>query len=555
MPPPSPTHRMTAAKAVVESFRRFGLDTVFGLPGVDNLPLYDALHGAPDIRHVLARNESGAAIMADGYARASGRPAALFTITGPGVLNAMTGVAEAHAASSPILWVATEIPAHTRSEGKKGVLHELEDQMALVQTVTRFQCRVEDPGAVPSALAMAWRHLTHGRRGPVYVEIPLNVLDREGEVSFPEPSPPAEGAEGGRGRGREVDEAAIRKAADLLRAAERPVLVIGGGAAWAGAGGEAVRVAERLGSPVLSTPTGKGVFPEDHPLFLGSLWSNTWDRREPVRRVLEESDVCLAAGTRFSAVATDEWKVRLPERLIRLDADAGRLNENYPSAVGIAGDAKHSLAALMEALGETGGGPGGPGGTGGTRGETWFRRGDDSGPDPAAGALLREIRGGLPRDAITTWDSLISLWAATRFPAFEPRTFLLSSGLCTLGYALPAAIGAQMAHPDRRVVAVTGDGAFLFTLAELATLAEEGLPVTVLLLDDGGYRAVRNAQERHYGGRTIACDLRNPDFVRLAESFGIEARRLPGVEAVGKALAEPPTGPQLFVLELALTSP
>ena len=222
-----PTHRMTAAKAVVESLRRLGLDTVFGLPGVHNLPLYDALHGAPDIRHVLARNESGAAFMADGYARASGRPAALFTITGPGVLNAMTGVAEAHAASSPILWIATEIPAHTRNEGKRGALHELDDQMALTQTVTRFQCRVEDPGAVPSALAVAWHHLSRGRRGPVYVEIPLDVLDQEGEVSFPDPRPPGE--KGGRG----IDEAAVRGAADLLRAAERPVFVIGGGAAWA----------------------------------------------------------------------------------------------------------------------------------------------------------------------------------------------------------------------------------------------------------------------------------------------------------------------------------
>ena len=538
-----PTHRMTAAKAVVESLRRLGLDTVFGLPGVHNLPLYDALHGAPDIRHVLARNESGAAFMADGYARASGRPAALFTITGPGVLNAMTGVAEAHAASSPILWIATEIPAHTRNEGKRGALHELDDQMALTQTVTRFQCRVEDPGAVPSALAVAWRHLSRGRRGPVYVEIPLDVLDQEGEVSFPDPRPPGE--KGGRG----IDEAAVRGAADLLRAAERPVFVIGGGAAWAEAGGEAVRLAERLGSPVLSTPTGKGVFPEDHPLFLGSLWSNTWDRRESVRRALEESDLCLAVGTRFSAAATDAWKVRLPERLIRIDADAARLNENYPSAVGIAGDARHALAALVEALDEGGAG------TGGTTGQTWFRRGGDSEPDPAAAALLREIREGLPRDAVTCWDSLISLWAAKRFPVFEPRTFLLSSGLCTLGYALPAALGAQAAHPNRRVVAVTGDGAFLFTLAELATLAEEGLPVTVLLLNDGGYGAIRNAQERRYGGRTIACDLRNPDFVRLAESFGIEARRLSGVEAVGKALGEAPAGPRLLVLELGLTSP
>jgi acetolactate synthase-1/2/3 large subunit len=262
---------------------------------------------------------------------------------------------------------------------------------------------------------------------------------------------------------------------------------------------------------------------------------------------MEECDVCLAVGTRFSAVATDEWSVQLPPQLIRIDADSNRLNENYPAAVGITADAKRALAMLNEILcaGEEG-----PGGS-----ETWLPSCGDSVPDPAAGALLQKIREALPADSIICWDSLISLWAATRFQALEPRTFLLSSGLCTLGYALPAAIGAQTALPDRRVVAVTGDGAFLFTLSELATLAEENLPVTIFLLDDGGYRAIRNSQERFYGGRTIACKLRNPDFIRLAESFGIEANRLSDIQDVVSALSERPEGPRLLVLNQALASP
>jgi acetolactate synthase-1/2/3 large subunit len=255
-----PANRMTTARAVIESLRRLNIRTVFGIPGVHNLPLYDGLYHAPEIRHILARNESGAAFMADGYARASGEVAALFTITGPGLLNAMTGLAEAWTASSPILFVATEIPSHTRASGKKGFLHELDDQMALARAVTKWQCRVMDPASAPLALLEAWHQLHQGRRGPVYLEIPLDVLEREDEIKFPDFSTEAASKSDG-----SVDQNAVRKAAELLKKAERPLLIVGGGCAWADAASDVRRLAERLRSPVLSTPGGKGVFPEDHP--------------------------------------------------------------------------------------------------------------------------------------------------------------------------------------------------------------------------------------------------------------------------------------------------
>lgn len=496
----------TGGALLVETLERHGVDTVFGIPGVHNLPIYEPLRQHARIRHILARHEQGAAFMADGYARAAGKPGVALVTSGPGALNTLTPLGEAYTDSSPVLVIATNVERRVLETGR-GTLHQLRDQPGAFRAVIGSCERVPTADALAPAFERAWQILDGARPRPAALDIPNDVLDEETEA---EPRrPPARAC-------LRPDQEAIARAAQLLRDAHQPVIYAGGGVAAAGASAVLVALAERLGAPVVTTVKGKGVIPEDHPLALGYLGSG----RGPVAQALRAADVALAIGTRLAGNVASNWRLPCAQTLIRADADPTELASAVAPSLALLGDARCTLEALLEAVG-----PGQPRAADAAAIRTQAQ--DQARADaPWRSAVLDAVRTALPRDGILCVDmTMVAYHANSAYPAYAPRTFLAPSGFGTLGFALPAAIGAKAAAPDRPVVALVGDGGFQFTMQEVATAVQHRLGVAILLINDACYTSVKRGQQRRYGG-TTAVDLVNPDFSQLAAAYGIPAERL-----------------------------
>jgi acetolactate synthase-1/2/3 large subunit len=489
----------TGGRLVAESLETLGAEVAFGVPGIHALAIWDGLRTSP-IRTVGLRTELSAGFAADGYARTSGRPAPLLLSTGPGALISLAALMEAASAHVPVVAIASQIPRELIGAGR-GFLHELPDQKASFEPVVKWVARAESADEIPGLLAEAWRRSLTPPSGPVFVEIPVDVLAGETEAgpgeldAAPEALPlPA---------GTLLDEAAY-----ALANAVEPVVWAGGGVLRSGAWDELRAVADRLGAPVATTYMGKGAFPEDDPLAVGTALD------EPaVRALLGGADVLLAVGTELGAETTGQYGLELSGRLIHVDADPSRIGATY-EALGLVGDAKAVLGALAERL------PGparedGAGRVGAVKEQiVEDRRERELG-------LLETVRAALPRDAVTAWDmTILAYWAAAHFPAYEPRTFHYPLGSGTLGYAWPAALGASLAAPGRRVLAVAGDGGFNYGIAELAAARQHSLDAKLLLVDDGGYGILREYQRDQFG-ETTDVDLAEPDFRALVEAFGV----------------------------------
>jgi acetolactate synthase-1/2/3 large subunit len=527
----------TGGEWVVEALHAEGVEVVFGIPGVHNLAVYDALLRQSAIRHVLSRHEAGAAFMADGYARASGRPGVVLVTTGPGATNTLTPLVEAYAGSQPILVVASDIPAPLVGRDL-GALHEVRNQIDCFRPVCRWAERLTAGGDIPGALQGAFHLFRTGRPGPIALSIPTDLLAARVEAQL---TPP------GQGRRPPCDVRLLEDAARRLRSARRPLIVAGGGVVAADAGEELVGLARRLDAPVITTVMGRGAIPEDDPRWLGVLP----DKRS-TQAALEAADVVLAVGCRFAHRSTQGLLLNLrfrPEQtLIHLDLDPTVLGKLFAPTLGIVGDARDGLAGLLAVLG--------PRSAPAARDRAARA---DRGPRYTATVdrLLGVLREHLPREAIVVNDQTgINYWMEWYFPVYAPRTFLYPVGSATLGYAVPAAIGARIARPDRPVVAVVGDGGFLFSVNELATAVKYRLPIVFLVLNDDRYGAIKYLQETLFG-RWGEADLANPDFPALARAFGAEGTRVEGLDALGpafdKALAHP--GPVVLELPLAIDPP
>ena len=498
---------MTGGQLIVESLVRYGVDVVFGIPGAHTISIYDALYHHPKIKHVLVRHEQSAALMADGYARSTGRPGVCCVTTGPGVTNAATGLAVAHNDSIPVLLVSSQV--HSEAAKKhRGLFHAM-DQLALTKPVTKWNARVDRPSEIPQVIAKAFHALTTGRRGAVHVEVPFDVLSDVSE--FKDSKLQIETVE--------ADNAGIHRAAKLLRRAERPLIFAGGGVIAAEAWKELAELAELLQAPVLMSPMGKGSIPADHPLCGGMTF--TWvtaDLRHMEKSVSplgSMADAALAVGFRFSQLATVNYTLPVPNVLVQVDVDAAEIGSNYDVSVGIQSDAKVALRQLCDLLKND------------TPREPWMpdsarpQKQIDVGPasrPPVDWWNLREV---LQRDAIVAADIARSGYALVgQFPAYEPRTFMHSASFIAMGHAYPAALGAKIAFPERQVVSVSGDGCFLMTGQELATAVQHGINVVAIVINDRCLTGIAALQDIHYRGRRVAVDLVNPDFVRFAESFG-----------------------------------
>jgi thiamine pyrophosphate-dependent acetolactate synthase large subunit-like protein len=504
---------------------------VFGIPGVHTLDIYDALYDQPQIRHIVARHEQGAAFMADGYARASGKVGVALVITGPGVTNASTAVGGAYADGSPLLLISSEVDSRQRG---KGNLHELKDQLGMMQAITLWNARAESVAQIPSCVHEALQRIAAGWPGPVHVEISTDVLASEEEVEFRPRLAPEE---------RAADPAEVSRAAALLRGAQHPLIFAGWGVTALGANAELTALAERLQAPVLSSPIGKGAIPEDHPLALGSAWREG----ERMTHLVQGADVVLAVGTRLGPM---EVRGAMPwPHLIHIDPQLDTIGRCYPAEVGLVGHPRAVLSQLLERVG--------PAARPRLAEEVAAAREEIAAAfesrAPEAWRLLADIRSAIDRESIVCLDmTLPAYWASAYFPVYGPRTFLDPYNFMALGFGLPAAIGAKIACPERPVVALCGDGGLLFTVQELATAAHYGLDLTIVLFNNDGYGAIRRHQQRRYDGRVIDADLTNPDFVRLAEAFGAQARRLASPSEVGPALRQAQSARGLWLIEVPI---
>ena len=515
---------------LVELLTANGIDTVFGIPGVHNLELYRGL-AASDIRHVLVRHEQGAGFAADGYARLTGRAAAAFTISGPGLTNILTAAAQAYSDSIPMLVVATT-PVRASLGKQWGVLHELPDQAALaagVFGVARSAANAED---VRDHLRVCLASLRTGRPRPAYLEIPLDVLSATTELvaeRFAEPAPLPQAPPG-----------LVATAAAWLAEAARPVIVAGGGARESGA--ELRALVETLGCPLVTTAAGKGLLPHEHAANLGTSLHHAG-----VQKLVADADVVLAVGTELGE--TDFYyalKLELRGRLIRVDIDPHKLCDHYAAELPIWADAKASLAALLKAL------PSHIRPTSAAAGRVAGLRAEIEGAlDPKARgwqSALMAIRAALPSDAAVFTDmTQIAYFGNYAFPVDAPRRWFHPSGYGTLGYALPAAIGAKIASPARAIAALAGDFGLQFTLGELMTAVEANLSLPVIVWNNSALGQIRDDMVAA-GIPPTDVVARNPDFVALARACGAAAVRASGVSQLTEAVrgALDASGPTLI---------
>ncbi|MCA1526219.1 thiamine pyrophosphate-dependent enzyme [Bradyrhizobium yuanmingense] len=521
---------LTGGEAIVSGLVAHGVDTVFGLPGAQVYGLFDAFHQA-QLKVIGARHEQACGYMAFGYARSSGRPGVFSVVPGPGVLNASAALLTAFGCNEPVLCVTGQVPTSFLGKGR-GHLHEMPDQLATLRTYVKWAERIEYPGNAPTVVARAFQEMMSGRRGPASVEMPWDVFTQRADaapakVLEPLPAP-------------QPDPDMIKQAAALIRTSKAPMIFVGSGGIEAGE--EILELAEMIDAPVVAFRSGRGIVSNAHELGLTMaaayrLWPNT--------------DLMIGIGTRLELPTMSRWPYR-PAGLksIRIDIDPVEMRR-FASDTAIVADANAATRDLAAAVRKAG------------YSKTSGRRGAIREATAAAQAeiqrvqpqmaylnILREV---LPANAIVT-DELSQVGFASwyGFPVYQPRTFITSGYQGTLGSGFPTALGAKVANPDKPVVAITGDGGFMFGVQELATAVQFNIGVVTLVFNNNAYGNVRRDQRQHFDGRVVASDLVNPDFVKLAESFGVAAARVTAPEqfkaAMEKALGH--GGPVLISVEV-----
>ncbi len=501
--------RMTGGQAVAAALKAEGVEHIFGIVGTHNTPLYDGAFQDPALTMVTVRHEQGASLMAAGYARASGKVAACFVVPGPGLTNALTGMGMAYSESAPMLVFAGQ-NALAQLEREGGHFHELNDSLNVAGSVCGYTARVSTPADVPVVVREAMRVIRSQRPRPAYIEMPLDVQTGEADVTLqtqvqddrPVGNPDA-----------------IARAAAALQSAKRPFIYAGGGADSGAAAPLLARLAEALGAPVVTSVFGRGAISDRHPLALG----DGWGRLTLYDELLEQADLVLVVGSRIDVVSDASAGARFPDRIVQIDIDPLIVGQRRPVEVGIVGDAALVLEALVAALEKD------------EAAASWF---DIDGfhekkrarlvehADPVL-PLIESLRSAVPEDTIFVDDlTLVGYWMPLCLETYLPRTLIHPGTYGTLGYSLPAAIGAKLACPRQTVVSISGDGGFMFTAQELATARALNLDLVALVFNDNAFGAIRKYQDRMFGGRHIGAELANPDFVKFGEAFGVSAVRV-----------------------------
>jgi acetolactate synthase-1/2/3 large subunit len=520
---------ISGGEAIVGGLVAHGVDTVFGLPGAQIYGLFDAFQQA-QLRVIGARHEQACGYMAFGYARSSGRPGVFSVVPGPGVLNAGAALLTAFGGNEPVLCLTGQVPTTFLDQGR-GHLHEMPDQLATLRNFVKWAERIEYPGSAPTLVSRAFQEMLSGRRGPAALEMPWDVFTQRADTTaakpfdlFPAPQP---------------DSDRIKAAATSIAASKNPMIFVGSGAIHAG--DEILELAELIDAPVVAFRSGRGIVSNAHELGLSMA---------AAYRLWPHIDLIIGIGTRLELPAW-RWPYRPPgQKSIRIDIDPSEMRR-FAADVAVVADAKAATSDLLAAVRRAGYGK-----QNGRRAA--IREASAAAllqiqtiqPQMAYLNILREV---LPADAIVT-DELSQVGFASwyGFPIYQPRTFISSGYQGTLGSGFPTALGAKVAHPDRAVVAITGDGGFMFGVQELATAVQFNIGVVTLVFNNNAYGNVRRDQIKVFDGRVVASDLVNPDFVRLAESFGAGAARVTSPDAfrpaLEKALAD--GGPYVIVIEV-----
>ncbi len=506
---------MTGGEALVRSLYQEGVRVVFGLPGVQLYGVMAALRDEPRIRFVNTRHEQATSFMADGYARASGSFGTALVVPGPGLLNAMSGLSTAYSASSPVLMISGQVPRD--SIGKDvGLLHEVNDQQECIRPVTKWRRRVLQVADVPAAVREAVIQLRSGRPRPVEIEMPPETMEDEGLVEL---LPPVE-VRPQVPSGRDLD-----RAVEALLAARRPLIYAGGGVHLSGAHEALGQVAEHLQAGVAQSAEGKGAVSDHNSLSLGAaLW-----RESALRAHVQEADVVLAVGSRLAQVT-----FKPGTRIVQIDADEQEIGRNHKDTLGLVGDARATLEALLERLRAAAA----PRTSRKAEHEALrARTAAENTMEPNA-SIIKSLRAGAPENTILVAGmTQIGYYSRPFWPVYEPRTYLSSSYSGNLGYAYPVALGAKVARPDRPVVSISGDGGFLFNAQELSTAARHRINVVAVVFNDSSYGNVARDLDESWGGQ-YGAELQNPDFMKLADAFGVAGLRAKAPTEVGRLVRE-----------------
>ncbi len=529
---------MTGGQAVIAQLLAEGVDTIFGIPGGHNLPLYDALRQhAGQLRHVSARHEQGLAFMADGYSRSSGKVGVLTATSGPAVANLASPLGQASTDTSSVLAICSTVRSDLVGRNRGG-LHDYGESLEIMRAVCRKAVRCDRVEEIPATIRELLDYLASGRPGAVYCEIPADILAAKGAVATVAPTP---------ARRPTPDAQLVRDAASRLAQAQRPLLWVGTGATLSDAQAEVRELAARLGAVVVHTTLGRGLIPADHPQVAaidGALSTE-------VNELIAAADVVLAIGTMFKQEDTANWSARMGDSLIHIDIDPTEMGRSYSPAVGLVGDARQTLRALLGEMPPSSPTP-----------ASWWGRAKQA---EAARLANRRTKSPLemqavdvmhrvvPHDAVLICDRCnLGYWVYRCGWAWQPRSFQYPMGYGGLGGALPQAIGTKLAHPNKNVICVIGDGGFQFTGPELATAVQERTPITIVLCNNGGYGALRAGQDRNFGGQRFGVDLWNPDFQTIARAYGIPACRCDTLESFATELDSAIQANDLRLIELTV---
>jgi acetolactate synthase-1/2/3 large subunit len=521
--------KMSGARSLMVALEKEGVELVFGLPGGANLPIYDELYKS-NIRHILARHEQSAAHMADGFGRVSRRPGVCFATSGPGATNLVTGIATAQADSAPMIAITGQVPL--KMIGKDAFQES--DIIGISNPIVKYAFQPTSPAEIPEVVKKAFYISSTGRPGPVLIDIPKDVQQNEAEMKFPDDIKIK-----GYHPWVDPDIAEIERAIEMLLSAERPIILAGGGVIISGAFAELQSIAELLMIPVVTTFKGKGSFPENHPLSLGPIGMHG---HAEANKMMVEADCVLAAGSRFSdrSVGTfEEFEKRL--KIIHMDVDPAEIGKNQTTSVAVVGDVKTSLRIMVKMLIQKTIKRGGD--------YPWLKRVNETkeyyrenlklyNHPLGAAKVLRKLREVLPHQSIVTTEvGQHQMWASLFFDVIQPGTFFSSTGLGTMGWGFPAAIGAKAAKPGVPVVDIAGEGSFNMTENSLAVSVLDNLPVIVFIMNNFSLGMVAQWQRTFYDKRMIGIDLKNcPDYVKIAQAYGAQGIRAESLDEIGNAV-------------------
>ncbi|MCE9622618.1 MAG: thiamine pyrophosphate-binding protein [Actinomycetia bacterium] len=531
---------MTGGEAVVAALEALGVDTVFGIVSIHNVPTLDAIGRSKSIEFIACRHEQGAVHAADGYARASGKLGVALTSTGPGAANTMGGMFEANYASSPVLMITGQVETSEFGRGR-GTIHQAEQQLAMLRTVTKRAEHIERADDIAPTIMSVALDMLSGRPGPGAIEIPIDQQYAPAEVAELRAVEP---------RRTTPSKAMLEKARELIASAQRPLIIAGGGIGLANAGAELTALAEKLSAPVLTTVEGRGAIPETHALALGP--NIDMSAMDPV---MAQADVVIAVGTRFQQNTNVLKWLRFPGKLIHLDADPTMIGRVHPAEIALVGDARIGLQALLDGDLASSANADWVTACQARRDECVASNRSDVGPDIAA--IMDAISATLPHDAVVAKDATISayLWGNRLLPVHQTRTAVRPTSQA-IGPGVPLGLGAAVATRKPTVV-IQGDGGLMLSIGELATAAQYKLPLIVCVFNDRGYGMLRFIQDMAVAGRRTGVELATPDFAAVGAAFGIKSARIASVAeftaTFSKAVAD--GGPWILDIDLSALTP